>query len=1567
MAENKDIELRIRARDYSQKTLAQVVDSLQELADAQKAQVDAAKKGEVSAKALESSYRQIEQAAQALAKQGALIKTFETQNRVFESTKEAVDKARRAQEDYAKSLPVAGERTKQQAKDLQTYAKAVERAEAAQRRASDRLDNTSSKLREYGIETESVSVAQNKIVDSISLANRALEVQDKAINTLEGDLRSYNEVLKAQAADEQRVADIKRKIAQDEARRIELGERWALTLNRIQKAQYEANQAERAAAIRAEANEFEKLTAVQAQSRKELEARAKAEKDAIESDYRMLEAANKQRQALRLLGDQLAGTAKGYQTLARATSTLSGDFSLANQIRGITDPAAKAISSINGLENSLTTLENRVRAINGPVKQYQETLKSLEAAQRSAAAIAGQIDGYRRQIEVLKAAREEFAKARGDVNQLTQALHSGQGGDDLTARMAQAQTNLRKASEEMARQIGKARELQAGLKAAGVSTSNLAKEEERLVGVAQRSTATLNSLTDALKKNGRASDDAGNAISRFNSGARESLSYYQRLRGEVIALGTAYVGVFGAIGLAQKSLDAAQTRGSFFRAASEVFNGDTTKVQQEWEYLGKAAQTIGFDFEAATKAYQKFLIAANAGGFTLQETRYIFENIAKGAVNAGLSADEFAGAMKAVEQIMSKGRVQAEELTGQLGDRLPGVIAKYARSLNIEIPELIKRMEAGAISARTLLNFAQELERSGAGVIETAETKLQKTTAAFNKAKFDFQLALADSGFTQAYTEFLVKLTTLLNSPEGKKAAQGLGDLFSGIVKALGWMAENLDLVKTALFAIVAGKATVFFVSLAATLGTATTALAGLLAGWRTFSTTLAATGATVATTTGLVTGLGGALKILTRAIPFVGWALVIYEVGDAFFDLSGKISQATDKIMQFAREGAKALNKEGGAQGNAALAQTTVGKVIAGTLDALGIDRGAAKPGNTIITGKLPKPSASGGTTGLTPNPGTQVTPSDVAAKEQEEFLKKNAEKLKKSTDEAQSRLAKDNLAERQKIATRELTERRKQIEQTVTDEKKRGALLIEIDKQIAEVRLNEQREYQAQHRAGVEAGANREVKLAQEIALQMGKIEDELAAKSAQIDPSAPFEERLQKRLAAIAHEYDKLKIKIAEFAKFRPEEAARLGGTLDTFVQQRQNLEEIKAKQEELTALEKKLADQQGLRSAELERINALYEAGKMSVDEMRFAVAEANSQMAGGINTAADAVEVFATRIRGLLEPGQYEALIAKLATVRAQNNPDRTNAADAVKQQEGDLNRLLQQRQIILDEIQRKKELGILTDEEATRRINETNGLFKTSIVEATSLLDSYIQTLMTMTTDPAALMQLEAMLAKIRAIRDETENTKRVYSEFAQTVISSAAEGITQTLNQFVDIFGEVVTGQKSAAQGFKDMAKAGLQMFAQLLREAAMYIIKLLIIRALESNPTTAPVGAAMRVSSGITAKHTGGMAGAPSGMSRSVSPGIFATAQRLHNGGIPGLTNNEVPAVLLKNEEVLTRSDPRHVMNGGKSSAGGSQRFVLVDDRAKVAEAMTSADGEQVTLLHLRNNVATIKQLLR
>jgi TP901 family phage tail tape measure protein len=62
----------------------------------------------------------------------------------------------------------------------------------------------------------------------------------------------------------------------------------------------------------------------------------------------------------------------------------------------------------------------------------------------------------------------------------------------------------------------------------------------------------------------------------------------------------------------------------------------------------------------------------------------------------------------------------------------------------------------------------------------------------------------------------------------------------------------------------------------------------------------------------------------------------------------------------------------------------------------------------------------------------------------------------------------------------------------------------------------------------------------------------------------------------------------------------------------------------------------------------------------------------------------------------------------------------------------------------------------------------------------------------------------------------------------------------------------------------------------------------------------------------------HTGGIAGEIPA-SRSVSPLLFAGAERYHAGGMAGLGPNEVPIIAERGEEVLTKEDPRHRANGG------------------------------------------------
>jgi hypothetical protein len=309
----------------------------------------------------------------------------------------------------------------------------------------------------------------------------------------------------------------------------------------------------------------------------------------------------------------------------------------------------------------------------------------------------------------------------------------------------------------------------------------------------------------------------------------------------------------------------------------------------------------------------------------------------------------------------------------------------------------------------------------------------------------------------------------------------------------------------------------------------------------------------------------------------------------------------------------------------------------------------------------------------------------------------------------------------------------------------------------------------------------------------------------------------------------------------------------------------------------------------------------------------------------------------------------------------------------MKAAEDALNMSLERRKLLLDDVQQRLELNLITSEQAAAEINQINGAYKQQIIDQTAALMGDIEVLRTMTQDPAVLLQLDQLAAKVMGIRRETENTKIAFTGLEQTIIGSATQALSTALDGMVNTLGEIVTGQKSVSEGFKSMAREAALGFAKMLRDAAMYIIKLQIIKALENsgNPYLKAVGTAMRAGlpGGGTAgtKHTGGMAGAPSGGSRSFA--LPSMIPKMHTGGIgalPGLSNNEVLRVLEKNEEVVTRSDPRHMLNGGMAASSRVVRNILVDDRTKYPEAMASAEGDDVMLTFIRRNKASVKQML-
>ncbi len=186
---------------------------------------------------------------------------------------------------------------------------------------------------------------------------------------------------------------------------------------------------------------------------------------------------------------------------------------------------------------------------------------------------------------------------------------------------------------------------------------------------------------------------------------------------------------------------AERLRNSFEAAAGSIHKGGA-----EQAYARAEAQRLGLDLLSTSQAYLKLTASAKGTALEGENTRAIFSSVAGAGRALGLSADEMSGALLAISQMMSKGTVNAEELRGQLSERLPGSFQIAARAMGVSTAELGKMLEKGEVVADDFLpRFAAELEKTfPAG--EKAVSGLTAETERLKTAWFGLKTTVMDTG-----------------------------------------------------------------------------------------------------------------------------------------------------------------------------------------------------------------------------------------------------------------------------------------------------------------------------------------------------------------------------------------------------------------------------------------------------------------------------------------------------------------------------------------------------------------------------------------------------------------------------------------------------------------------------------------------------------------------------------------------------------------------------------------------------------------------------------------------------
>jgi tape measure domain-containing protein len=159
--------------------------------------------------------------------------------------------------------------------------------------------------------------------------------------------------------------------------------------------------------------------------------------------------------------------------------------------------------------------------------------------------------------------------------------------------------------------------------------------------------------------------------------------------------------------------------------------GSAEKGAEQFQFLQNLAQKLGVDLMAMTEGYKTFSASSVLAGVSIQETNRQFEAVTKAVSALGLSSDDAKGVFLAMGQMISKGNVLAEELRGQIGERLPGAFNLAARAMGVTTAELGKMMQKGEVASKDFLpKFATELDKTFG---KTAQENVNSLTANQNK------------------------------------------------------------------------------------------------------------------------------------------------------------------------------------------------------------------------------------------------------------------------------------------------------------------------------------------------------------------------------------------------------------------------------------------------------------------------------------------------------------------------------------------------------------------------------------------------------------------------------------------------------------------------------------------------------------------------------------------------------------------------------------------------------------------------------------------------------------------
>ena len=231
------------------------------------------------------------------------------------------------------------------------------------------------------------------------------------------------------------------------------------------------------------------------------------------------------------------------------------------------------------------------------------------------------------------------------------------------------------------------------------------------------------------------------------------------------------------LSVAKNTLENVSKTTKTFKSSVGDVNVEVSNYAENLEWCKNLARSYSQDMVSLISNFAQFHAACEKTNLDLENQKLVFEALTKAAAYYHMSADRSRDMMNAITQMMSKGKVSAEELRRQLGNALPGAFNLMAAAMGVSTAQLEDMMKKGqVISSEVLPRFAAMLNTV------TKNADFNSVQMSLNRLKNSWYELVENSG------------------------AEGMfNNIVNGANKVVSAISRNIDIIKSGLKGIAAG------------------------------------------------------------------------------------------------------------------------------------------------------------------------------------------------------------------------------------------------------------------------------------------------------------------------------------------------------------------------------------------------------------------------------------------------------------------------------------------------------------------------------------------------------------------------------------------------------------------------------------------------------------------------------------------------------------------------------------------------------------------------------------------